>query len=222
MTSAQSWIQVGPYPSRRQSATTARRPTGHARVCLAAPPPASATLPVSSTRASPTVDPQRRCLAISLGSLGHLEVNRTSELRKRLDRRPSVRCSLPRDSPLFPASSGTYVARAHRVGGVPMGNYAPRGATWLPKSCSSSTHLRGRAAGDRGTVSGQGEDCRRLLSSVGVGRPRTAHRRPTPPGEWAGSCEACGLARGLSAHCRAEPSCTRLRRACVVADTKAV
>lgn len=52
MTPVQSWMRVGPCLSRRQSATTARWPTDHARVCLAAPPPASATLPVSSTRAS--------------------------------------------------------------------------------------------------------------------------------------------------------------------------
>lgn len=37
--------------NRRQSATTAGAPTDHARVCLAVPRPASATLPVPSTRA---------------------------------------------------------------------------------------------------------------------------------------------------------------------------
>lgn len=37
--------------SRRQSATTASAPTGHARVRLAAPPPSSATLPMPSTGA---------------------------------------------------------------------------------------------------------------------------------------------------------------------------
>lgn len=50
--SAEGWARGGPYPSRRQSATTARAPNDHARVCLAAPPPASTTLPVPSTRAS--------------------------------------------------------------------------------------------------------------------------------------------------------------------------
>lgn len=38
--------------SPRQSATMASTPTDQARVCLAAPPLASATLPVTSTRAS--------------------------------------------------------------------------------------------------------------------------------------------------------------------------
>lgn len=42
----------GTIPSRRQSATTAGAPTEQARVCLAAPPPASTTLLVSSIRAS--------------------------------------------------------------------------------------------------------------------------------------------------------------------------
>lgn len=37
--------------SRRQSATAAGAPTDHARVCLAAPPPASGTLPMPSIRA---------------------------------------------------------------------------------------------------------------------------------------------------------------------------
>lgn len=46
------WHGCGTNLSRRQSATTAGAPTGQARVCLAAPPPASATLPVPSIRAS--------------------------------------------------------------------------------------------------------------------------------------------------------------------------
>lgn len=40
--------------SRRQPATTAGAPTDHARVCLAAPQRASATLPVTSTREAVT------------------------------------------------------------------------------------------------------------------------------------------------------------------------
>lgn len=39
-------------PSRRQSATVEGQPTDPARVCLAAPPPASATMLLPSTRAS--------------------------------------------------------------------------------------------------------------------------------------------------------------------------
>jgi hypothetical protein len=46
------WHGCGTNLSRRQSATMAGAPTNHARVCLAAPPPASATLLVSSTGAS--------------------------------------------------------------------------------------------------------------------------------------------------------------------------
>jgi hypothetical protein len=54
-------------------------------------------------------------------------------------------------------------------------------------------------AGDRGTVSGQGEGCRRLSSSVVAGRPRTAHRRPGPPGSgWAHE----GLRLGVRRICR--------------------
>lgn len=43
--------------SRRQSAMTAGAPTDQARVCLAAPPQASATLPLPSTTASPDGEP---------------------------------------------------------------------------------------------------------------------------------------------------------------------
>jgi hypothetical protein len=46
------WHGCGTNLSRRKPATMAGAPTAHARVCLAAPPPASATLPVSSTGAS--------------------------------------------------------------------------------------------------------------------------------------------------------------------------
>jgi hypothetical protein len=38
------WHGSGTNLSRRQSATTASAPNDHARVCLAVPPPASATL----------------------------------------------------------------------------------------------------------------------------------------------------------------------------------
>lgn len=38
------WHDSGTNLSRRQPATTAGAPTDHARVCLVAPPPASATL----------------------------------------------------------------------------------------------------------------------------------------------------------------------------------
>src|SRR4051812_22487459 len=43
--------------SRRQSATTARTPTDNARVCLVAPPLASTTLPMPSTRQATTAGP---------------------------------------------------------------------------------------------------------------------------------------------------------------------
>lgn len=46
------WHGCGTNLSRRQSATTTGAPTDQARVCLAAPPPASTTLPALSTRAS--------------------------------------------------------------------------------------------------------------------------------------------------------------------------
>lgn len=46
------WHGCGTNLSRRQSATMAGAPTNQARVCLAAPPPASTTLPVPSNRAS--------------------------------------------------------------------------------------------------------------------------------------------------------------------------
>lgn len=48
------WHGSGTNLSRRKSATTAGALTDHARVCLAVPPPASATLPVPSIRASRT------------------------------------------------------------------------------------------------------------------------------------------------------------------------
>lgn len=41
------WHGCGTNLSRRQPATTAGAPTGQARVCLVALPPASTTLPVS-------------------------------------------------------------------------------------------------------------------------------------------------------------------------------
>lgn len=46
------WHGCGTNLSRRQPATTTGAPTDQARVCLAAPPPASTTLPALSTRAS--------------------------------------------------------------------------------------------------------------------------------------------------------------------------
>lgn len=63
------WHGCGTNLNRRQSATMAGTPTDHARVCLVAPPPASAMLPVPSTRAS--ADGQRLTTAagraLSLG-----------------------------------------------------------------------------------------------------------------------------------------------------------
>lgn len=46
------WHGCGTNLGRRQPATMAGAPTDQARVCLAAPPPASTTLPVLSARAS--------------------------------------------------------------------------------------------------------------------------------------------------------------------------
>lgn len=46
------WHGCGTNLSRRQSATMVGALTDHARVCLAVPPPASATLLMPSTRAS--------------------------------------------------------------------------------------------------------------------------------------------------------------------------
>jgi hypothetical protein len=46
------WHSCGTNLSRRQSATMVGAPTDQARVCLAAPLPASTTLTVASTRAS--------------------------------------------------------------------------------------------------------------------------------------------------------------------------
>jgi hypothetical protein len=53
------WHGCGTNLSRRQSAMTARAPTGQVRACLTAPPPASATLAVPSTRASRDVRKRR-------------------------------------------------------------------------------------------------------------------------------------------------------------------
>lgn len=68
------WHGSGTNFSRRQSATTAGAPADHARVCLAAPPPASATLLAcvvdeSKLRRLSRDDGAR---ALSLGSLGHI------------------------------------------------------------------------------------------------------------------------------------------------------
>jgi hypothetical protein len=72
------WHGRGTNLSRRQSATTAGAPTDQARVCLAAPPPASTTLPAC------VVDQRSRdgqlrhsgARALSLGSYGHLRLVR--------------------------------------------------------------------------------------------------------------------------------------------------
>lgn len=48
------WHSSGTNLSRGQSATVAGAPTDYARVCLAAPPPASATLPLFSSLARAT------------------------------------------------------------------------------------------------------------------------------------------------------------------------
>lgn len=59
--------------NRRQSVTMAGAPTDHARVCLAAPPLASATLSMASTRASCDGGTVAITGALSLGSCGQLE-----------------------------------------------------------------------------------------------------------------------------------------------------
>jgi hypothetical protein len=64
-------LTAGPFDtprlnlSRRQSAPIAETPTDHARVCLAAPPPASATLLMPSTRASTDGRPVTKVLESS-------------------------------------------------------------------------------------------------------------------------------------------------------------
>jgi hypothetical protein len=92
--------------SRRKSATTAGALTDQARVCLAAPPPSSATLSVPSTRA--THDGWPVAAVPSLPGLG-------SELVAGLDRRSHSwfveRGTLHRNSTPFHVRSGGLVLR---------------------------------------------------------------------------------------------------------------
>lgn len=64
------WHGSGTNLSRRQSATTAGASTDQARVCLAAPPPASAALPacVVDQRKPRRPAPLRRCASPQLGN----------------------------------------------------------------------------------------------------------------------------------------------------------
>lgn len=68
------WHGCGTHLSRRQPATSASAPSDHARVCLAAPPPASATLSACVVSQSKPRRPARHdgARALSLGSCGHL------------------------------------------------------------------------------------------------------------------------------------------------------
>ena len=63
------WHGSGTNLSRGQSATMAGTPTDYARVCLAAPPPASATLPLLSSLARATSYEGSRLCAFQVAKL---------------------------------------------------------------------------------------------------------------------------------------------------------
>lgn len=69
-------------------------PTDHARVCLAVPPPSSATLPMPSEQAT-TAGTWRRCLSPQLGKLGFSGRNYHAELRRNCAPSHATRGRLP-------------------------------------------------------------------------------------------------------------------------------
>lgn len=100
-----------PNLSRRQSATTAGAPTDQARVCLAAPSPASAKLPMPSTRVSHDGQAITTVLSHQLGKLRSFAASWGVDLVEQPGRGRVGLCRFPRDSPLFPAPSGAPVVR---------------------------------------------------------------------------------------------------------------
>jgi hypothetical protein len=97
------WHGCGTNLSRRQPATTPGAPTDQARVCLAAPPPSSATLSGcvvdQSKRRRPSRDEGRD---LQLGKLRAPRGGLGAELGERLNRGLVELGCFPRDSPLFP------------------------------------------------------------------------------------------------------------------------
>lgn len=73
------WHGCGTNLSRRQSRTTAGAPAEQARVCLVAPPPASITLRVPSTRARTMADMCCWGLIPQIGKLGGAILRRKME-----------------------------------------------------------------------------------------------------------------------------------------------
>jgi hypothetical protein len=108
------WHGCGTNLSRRQSATMAGASTDWARVCLAAPTPASATLLACAVdQNNPRrPSPSRRSASYQLGKLRSLARVLGADLGEQSSRGLVGRGCFPRDSPLLPAPSGAVVVRS--------------------------------------------------------------------------------------------------------------
>lgn len=195
--------------SQRRLATSARQSTDRVRVCLAAPPPTSATLLVLSSRASRNgrpVEGTRRIHSQSsqLGKLGSSEGDYVTDLPRRRVGTPGAPLASPRCSPWLPARSGTVVARSPGLSGD--SRRAP--LTPEPRSTVSADGVddareavplhSGQPV--RVAPTGHGDDGRggeRRLGPCSVGRKRSGQPAFDGQRDEVGVCGRLGPTRGI-------------------------